>query len=243
LAIVSREHWEEQASNWATWARKPGFDSYWTYAPAFFELLPPPGYRTLEVGCGEGRVSRDLKTLGHNVFAVDASPTLIRMAREADPSIAYSRCDAGALPFRDESFDLAIFYNSLMDFDDMDASVSEASRVLVPGGRLCASITHPFQDAGTFASRDADAPFVVEGGYLGHRRQIDVEVERDGLEMRFHGWAYPLETYFRALEQGDFAVEAVREPAAPKIPPSMDPGGARWRRIPLFLMWRAVKTA
>lgn len=240
---MSREHWEEQASNWAAWARKPGFDSYWTYAPSFFELVPPPGLRTIEVGCGEGRVSRDLKARGHNVIGVDTSPTLIGMARDADPSIAYARCDAAALPFRDESFDVAVFYNSLMDFDDMEKSVSEAARVLVPGGRLCASITHPFQDAGKFASRDAEAPFVVEGTYLGDRRQFDVTVERDGLEMTFYGWAYPLETYFRALEDSGLAVEALREPRAAEMPPSMDPGGARWRRIPVFLMWRAVKTA
>jgi SAM-dependent methyltransferase len=238
---MSRDHWEKQASNWAAWARKPGFDSYWTYAETFFELLPPAGKRTLEVGCGEGRVSRDLKARGHHVVAVDASPTLIQMAHEVDASIEYARCDARALPFRDQSFDLAVFYNSLMDFDEMEASIAEASRILRPGGAFCASITHPMQDAGKFASRSGDAPFVIEGSYLGGRRVIDAEVERDGHRMHFKGWAYPLETYSRALERAGLAIQALREPAALQPPPSMDPGAARWRRIPVFLMWRAVK--
>jgi SAM-dependent methyltransferase len=238
---MSRDHWEKQASNWAAWARKPGFDSYWTYAETFFELLPAAGKRTLEVGCGEGRVSRDLKARGHHVVAVDASPTLIQMAHEVDASIEYARCDARALPFRDQSFDLAVFYNSLMDFDEMEASVAEASRILRPGGAFCASITHPMQDAGKFASRSGDAPFVIEGSYLGGRRVIDAEVERDGHRMHFKGWAYPLETYSRALERAGLAIQALREPAALQPPPSMDPGAARWRRIPVFLMWRAVK--
>src|SRR5437868_13703106 len=167
---MSREHWEQQAAQWAAWARKPDFDSYWSYAPTFFELVPPPDDgRTLEVGCGEGRVSRDLKSRGHRVVAVDTSPTLIRMAHAADPSMQFARCDAAALPFVDDSFDMAVYYNSLMDFDDMEGSIAEAGRVLRPGGVLCASITHPLQDAGNFASRSADAPFVIEGSYLGER--------------------------------------------------------------------------
>ena len=239
---MSREHWEKNAANWAEWARKPGFDSYWQYSKTFFELVPPPGQRTLEVGCGEGRVSRDLAARGHHMFAVDTSPTLIQLAHDTDASIPYVRCDAADLPFRDESFDLAVFYNSLMDFDDMQASIAEAGRVLRPGGFLCASITHPLQDAGKFASRSGDAPFIIEGSYLGDRRVYDAEVERDGHHMHFKGWAYPLETYARALEMAGFMLQALREPALESAPPSMDPGAERWRRIPVFLMWRAVKT-
>jgi hypothetical protein len=49
---------ESQAESWIAWARTPGHDACWSYRDAFFELLPRPGLRTLEVGCGEGRVSR-----------------------------------------------------------------------------------------------------------------------------------------------------------------------------------------
>jgi len=238
---MSRDHWDKNAANWAAWARKPGFDSYWQYAKTFFELVPPPGERTLEVGCGEGRVSRDLAARGHHVFAVDTSQTLIQLAHDTDASIAYVRCDAAALPFQGESFDLIVFYNSLMDFDDMDASVAEAGRVLRPGGAFCAAITHPLQDAGRFASRNAGAPFVIEGAYLGDRRVVDAELERDGLHMHFKGWAYPLEAYARAMENAGLMIQALREPAMDSASPSIDPSVERWRRIPVFLMWRAIK--
>src|SRR4029077_3662614 len=135
-----------------------------------FELLPSPGARTLEVGCGEGRVSRDLAARGYHVTAVDASPTLIRLARDADESIPYAQCDAAALPFHDATFDLIVFYNSLMDFDDMEASIAEAGRVLRAGGAFCASLTNPLPDAGKFASSSADAPSIIDGSYLGERR-------------------------------------------------------------------------
>src|SRR5262245_24605603 len=59
--------WEDQAENWLAWARTPGHDAYWSYRDLFFRLLPAPGRRTLEVGCGEGRVARDLAARGHRV--------------------------------------------------------------------------------------------------------------------------------------------------------------------------------
>jgi len=226
--MVSRQHWERQASNWAAWARKPDFDAYWTYSARFFELVPEPLGRTLEVGCGEGRVTRDLVKRSHHVVAVDATHDLLTLAREADPESLYMRCDAAALPFADESFDLVVFYNSLMDVDDMETSVREAARVLKRRGRICACVTHPLADAGEF---DSEERFLIPGNYLGLRRWLELPVARDGLTMNFSGWAYPLETYFKALESAGFAVEALREPA----------GERRWSRIPLFLMWRAVK--
>jgi SAM-dependent methyltransferase len=231
---VSREHWDRQASNWAAWARSPNFDAYWRYSQSFFELVPSPLGLTLEVGCGEGRVTRDLQLRGHHVVAVDATAALVKLADEADPSGTYLRCDAAALPFSTGTFDLTVFYNSLMDIDEMEASVHEAARVLRPGGALCACVTHPMTDAGRFQSHEPDSHFVIEGSYLGERRWVEAPMVRGGLSMDFAGWAYPLEGYFGALERAGFVIEAVREPA--------DVGDARWRRIPTFLMWRARKS-
>jgi SAM-dependent methyltransferase len=239
---MSREHWEQQAPRWAAWARRPDFDAYWSYSPAFFELVPAPGMRTLEVGCGEGRVSRDLAARGHRVTGVDTSSVLLHLAREAAPNIGYVRSDAAALPFPEATFDLAIFYNSLMDIDDMEGGVREAARVLQPGGSLCACVTHPTADAGQFDSREPDARFVIEDTYLGARRWFAQDVERDGLAMSFKGWAYSLEGYLRPLEQAGFAVQAVREPPMPSSAAGSSPRDDRWRRIPIFLMWRAMKT-
>jgi 2-polyprenyl-3-methyl-5-hydroxy-6-metoxy-1,4-benzoquinol methylase len=66
--------WERHADGGIAWARTPDHDSYWHFhGEAFRERLPPPGRLTIDVGCGEGRLSRDLKAAGHNVIGVDAS--------------------------------------------------------------------------------------------------------------------------------------------------------------------------
>jgi SAM-dependent methyltransferase len=221
--VSSVEHWDAEAQRWVAWARTPGHDSYWSESgPPFFELLPPPGRRTLDLGCGEGRVARDLSARGHRVTGVDAAPTMLRHAQEADPEGEYVLGDAAALPFDDGAFDCAVAFNSLMDVDDMPGAVRETARVLEPAGRFCVCITHPFRDAGAFRG----GTFVIAAPYLETRR-FELTVARGGLEVSFCGWAHPLEAYTRALEDAGFVIEAIREPP--------DPG----RPLPNFLLIRA----
>jgi SAM-dependent methyltransferase len=234
--------WEWQAENWLRWARTPGHDAYWHYREAFFaEIVPEPGPRTLEVGCGEGRVARDLAHRGHRMVAVDASPTLVGHAADADPDGRYLVADAAALPFRDGCFDAVVAYNSLMDVDDMPAAVAEAGRVLRAGRPLCVCVTHPTADAGRFAGSEPDAPFTIPGAYLGRHPLEEATFERDGLEITFAGWRYALEEYAAALEAAGLLVERLREPAAPPAAVASRPSYRRWQRLPVFLHLRAVK--
>ncbi|MGH2556650.1 MAG: class I SAM-dependent methyltransferase, partial [Actinomycetota bacterium] len=116
--------WEQEAENWLRWARTPGHDSYWYVRDQFFQhIVPPPGRMTLDLACGEGRVARDLRERGHRVVGIDASPTLVRHAKEADSATHHVVADAAALPFGTGTFDLVVAYNSLMDVVDMPGSV------------------------------------------------------------------------------------------------------------------------
>jgi SAM-dependent methyltransferase len=234
--------WESEAPNWIAWTRKPGHDAYWSYRDVFFELVPPPGRRTLELGCGEGRVCRDLAARGHRVVGLDAAPALLAAAREADPDGEYVLADAAAVPFADGEFDLVVAYNSLMDIDDMQGAVCEAARVLEPGGRICFCVTHPLADAGRFTERAADAPFVMRGSYFG-RRPFEGTFERDELTITFRGWAYALEDYAEALERAGFLLEALREPPVPDEDVARKPSEHRWQRLPNFLMGRGFKVS
>ena len=231
--MTLRDAWEAEADNWAAWARRPGNDSYSKFhRDVFLALLPPPGRRTLDVGCGEGRLARDLKALGHRVVAIDAAPSMLTYAREADPDGEYVLANGAELPFADGSADLVVAFMSLQDMDDPEGAVREAWRVLEPGGRLCLALVHPLNSGGRFEGDEEDAPFVVRDSYFERRRYVD-RIEKDGIVMTFTSDHRPLEGWLLPITETGFLVERVRE-----IPGTHR---ARWQRIPLFLHVRALR--
>jgi ubiquinone/menaquinone biosynthesis C-methylase UbiE len=212
--------WEAVAERWARLVRRdtPHDDNL----EAFLELLPPPGRALLDLGCGEGRLSRRLSPLGYRVVGIDASPTLVRLAREADPVGDYRVADASVLPLDDASFDLVVAFMSLQDMDDSHGAVREAARVLESGGRLCISIIHPLWSA---------AEVDESGGRLTIRRYL-ATIPHVRPVMRVPSVHRPLEAYFGALEAVGLLVEALRELPAPDKLASA---------VPVFLHLRAVK--
>jgi ubiquinone/menaquinone biosynthesis C-methylase UbiE len=98
----------------------------------------------LEVGCGEGRISRELKRLGHRVTATDAVAALLEASRQANSADEYAVADGKDLPFEDGQFDLVMAYNVLMDVEDVPATLKEIRRVMKPDGVVFISLVHPF---------------------------------------------------------------------------------------------------
>lgn len=233
------DFWDEQAEAWGRFARTPGHDDWHEgfNFPAFLELVPPAGRRTLDLGCGEGRVGNELARRGHRVVGVDASERMVELAAEHHEAIVGG---AAALPFEGASFDLVVAYMSVMNFDDPEGALREAARVLEPGGRFCSAVVHPFDVAGEFVSEDPAAPFVIAGSYFEPEERV-FEHDRDGICVRFRDRALPLERLFRAHEEAGLLVEAVREPRPTDAFIRAHPVSERRLRIPLFLHLRAVK--
>jgi SAM-dependent methyltransferase len=234
--------WDDHAGKWIAWARKPGHDSYWVFhRDVFLELVPKPSGRTLDLGCGEGRLSRDLAALGHDVVGIDASPAMLAAARVAAPEIEVQEADAAALPLPDGSFDLVVAFMSLQDVENLDGAIGECARVLNGGGRLCLAVVHPINSSGTWERDDADSPLVIGGSYLGSFDYAET-FARDGLEMPFTSVHRPVEAYTEALAGAGFVIERLREPSLPDHALRHERSG-RWQRFPLFLHLRALKPA
>jgi SAM-dependent methyltransferase len=233
-----REAWDRQGPTWTRWARTPGHDSFSQFhGERFFSLLPAPGRLTVDIGAGEGRVSRALRPRGYNIFEVEGSEYLARANAELTEGRVV-RADAARLPLRDRVADLAIAFMSMQDVDEMPAAIAEAARILEPGGHLVMAIVHPVNSAGAFEKAapgepEHDRRFVIDGSYVDEFNYAD-DIVRDGLPMRFESAHRPIESYSRALEHAGFAIEAVREVCEPNP-------DDKWHRVPLFLDLRAVR--
>lgn len=101
-------------------------------------LGPRPGERVLDVGCGVGFLLNAIHTIyGTTGVGIDFSPMAIRAAIGYNPcGNDYQVADALRLPFKNESFDLAISYDVIEHVSDPAEFVDEVCRVTRPGGRI-----------------------------------------------------------------------------------------------------------
>ncbi len=209
--------WEQHAPDWIRWARTPEHDGFWTGIwPELRTLLPAPGGLVLEVGCGEGRVGRELLALGHAVVGVEQSRTLVRAARTGVPPLTVVHADAAAMPVDAGAVDTVVACMSLHDVDDLTGTISEMFRVLRTEGRVCVAMVHPFasaEDPSTFHSYEP----AVRDSYLRERVYED-RMERDGIAMTHVSMHRPLRTYFAAFASAGFVVRRLREFGVKPIP-------------------------
>jgi len=100
-------------------------------------LDPKPGERILDLGCGDGALTRELVRSGAAVVGIDASASQIEAARAR--GLDARLMDAGALTF-DAEFD-AVFSNAALHWmTDREPVLAGIARALKPGGRLVAEM-------------------------------------------------------------------------------------------------------
>jgi arsenite methyltransferase len=98
-----------------------------------------PGERVLDIGSGPGFLAEEMaEEVGPEgrVHGIDASESMLAVARRRDTPVEYALGDALALPFDAESFDAAVATQVYEYVEDMPAALAEARRVLRPRGRL-----------------------------------------------------------------------------------------------------------
>ena len=105
----------------------------------FVRQLGAPG-AALDLGCGDGRLTAELAA--RDLVAADVSQVALERARERLPAARTVALEADEpLPLPDNAFDLVLCAETLEHVRDVQMLLSEARRVLRPGGRL--AVTTP----------------------------------------------------------------------------------------------------
>ncbi|RSD21937.1 class I SAM-dependent methyltransferase [Amycolatopsis eburnea] len=124
------EHWATNADRYD--AVNSGFNHY---------LLDQVGLtdRVLDIGCGNGQLTRLAATRARSVTGVDLSGPMLATARARaaeSPNVTFEQGDAQVHPFPDGGFDLAVSRFGVMFFADPVAAFANIHRALSAGGRL-----------------------------------------------------------------------------------------------------------
>jgi SAM-dependent methyltransferase len=113
--------------SWAAWARALG------------HLLP--ALDVADLGCGEGYLTIEASRFAHRVIAVDRSEAVLERARDASKrrrvnNVEWKRGELENLPLEDASVDVALLSQALHHAADPSKAMSEAARIVRPGGRV-----------------------------------------------------------------------------------------------------------
>jgi SAM-dependent methyltransferase len=200
--------------------------------------------RVLDVGCGDGQVSRLAAASGAEVVGIDPTWKCVRVAAQRAGGPGFAMAGAAALPLADASFDAVVACLVFEHIREVDQAIGEVARVLRPGGRFCFFLNHPLlqtPNSGWIDDHILDPPeqYWRIGPYL-VEHESDEEVEKDVFIPFIHR---PLSRYVNAMAERGLLVERMVEPAPPAGFLERAAEYTDAATIPRLLYMRAVKRA
>ncbi|MFJ3204175.1 class I SAM-dependent methyltransferase [Streptomyces sp. NPDC086989] len=162
------------------------------------------GREILDAGCGSGPLSAALRDRGAVVTGIDASAGMLALARQRlGDDVPLRVVDLNdPLPFDNEAFDDVVASLVLHYLEDWGPALAELRRVLRPGGRLIASVDHPFV---AYTIRDPRPDYFATTSYA-----FDWTFNGRSASMRF--WRKPLHAMTDAFTAAGFRLSAISEP-------------------------------
>ncbi|GAA3643403.1 class I SAM-dependent methyltransferase [Microlunatus ginsengisoli] len=219
----NRRYWNAMAQDWVTpGERRWSQDACWgTWAIPNSELFLLPddmaGHRAIELGCGTGYVSAWMRRRGASVYAIDNSEAQLMTARRLDEvhgldDIEWVHGSAESVAQPDDSFDFAISEYGAAIWCEPASWISEAHRLLRPGGELVFLGHHPLAMICTPIDGSTSANDRLERSYFGLQRLDwrDAVEDPGGIEFNL-----PISSWIRLFHTIGFDVIDYIEVKAP----------------------------
>lgn len=245
--------WDQGADAWNEFVES-GADYYRTevHGPALVKACGKvDGLRVLDLGCGQGYMSRQLALKGARVVGVDLSEGQIGHARaheaEHPLGIEYRVMDAGKVGknWDANSFGLVMACMSLQDMPDPEHALRGAFQVLVQGGRLVFSVPNPLtdtpyrewerNDTGMKLSLKIDRYF-ESGPSIIHWNMPRLNYHWDTPQ-----WRWTLSEWSQMLDDAGFLVRRIYEPRPTAQQVEQNPELDDCFRIPYFLVFSCLR--
>jgi SAM-dependent methyltransferase len=129
---------------WERWERSPVTRMQYQIYLHHLRRVVIQGDRVLDAGCGAGRFTRELVSIGADVVALDISATQLSLCQQRAPGardyVLGSITDLAR--FENGSFDVVLALGGPLSycFDRAGAALAELKRVARPGARLMLSV-------------------------------------------------------------------------------------------------------
>lgn len=134
---IQEQLWGKRPKDWATIQEQTANAGY-HYVLDYLNLGTTDVL--LDIGCGSGMFSDLAYQTGAQVTGIDATEPLIALAKERNSAINFLTGEMEELPFANESFNIVCGFNSFQYAANVKNALTEAKRVLKPGGKLVVMI-------------------------------------------------------------------------------------------------------
>jgi SAM-dependent methyltransferase len=191
--------------------------------------------RVLDVGCGEGQVTRCIARLGAAAVGIDPVRSQIRVAYARGGSACYVQARAEQLPYREAAFDSVVVCMALEHVDPFEPAVGEIARVLAPGGRFLLFLVHPLLQApgsGWVDNEGQGEQYWKIGQYL--RDDVAIDEVAPGVQFQFAH--RPLSRYVHAMGEVGLLIDDMVEPSPPPVVLLETGGFANAATIPRLML-------
>jgi len=231
MSVDENPYFEAFARDYEEHAAKSAYNALYD-RPTVLELCGDVrGLRVFDAGCGPGLYAEELLARGaHEIEGVDASETMVSLARKRVPERASFRVHDLQQPLswiETSSFDLAVMALVIHHLDDRTAALRELHRILRPDGALVVSTHHPTSD------------WLRQGGSYFDVTVIAETWKRDWY-VRF--WRLPLTQTVAEFHDAGFVIERLIEPRpAPEMAEQYPDDYVELQNEPAFIAFRLTK--